>query len=271
MRATALSSGTLHSQPAPYTLSSAPGYDGRVMTPIEISSLFAAALLASTIAAVTGTGGGVILLPVMTLIFGVRDAVPMYGVAQLIGNLSRVALNRRELRLNVVGWFMLGAVPMGVVGAIVFAKTPEAGLVRLLGAFLLVCVIVRHARAKQLREFSPKWFAPIGGVFAFVSALLGSAGPFLAPFFVAFGLVKGAYIGTEALATVTMHLSKLPTYYATGTLSRTAVIAGLSLGPVMILGSYIGKRIVDRIPAHAFAVIIDAIVVAFGVLFLLRG
>lgn len=241
------------------------------MTPVEVSLLVVAAMLASTIAAVTGTGGGVILLPVMTLFFGVREAVPMYAVAQLIGNVSRVVLNRGEIRLNVVGWFMLGAVPMGVLGAIVFARTPEAGLVRLLGGFLLVCVIVRHARAKQLREFSPKWFAPIGGVFAFVSALLGSAGPFLAPFFVSYGLVKGAYIGTEALATVTMHLSKLPTYYATGTLSRTAVIAGLSLGPVMIMGSYIGKRIVDRIPGQVFAIMIDAIVVAFGVLFLVRG
>jgi uncharacterized membrane protein YfcA len=242
-----------------------------LMTPLEISLLVAAALLASTVAAVTGTGGGVILLPVMTLFFGVRDAVPMFAVAQLIGNLSRVMLNRKEIRLNVVGWFMLGAVPMAVLGAIVFARTPEAGLVRLLGAFLLVCVIVRHARAKQLREFSPKWFAAIGGVFAFISALLGSAGPFLAPFFVSYGLVRGAYSGTEALATVTMHLSKLPTYYATGTLSQLAIIAGLSLGPVMILGSHIGKRIVDRIPAKAFAIMIDVIVVGFGVLFLVRG
>ncbi|HRP64281.1 MAG TPA: sulfite exporter TauE/SafE family protein [Phycisphaerales bacterium] len=241
------------------------------MTPFEISLLIAAALLASTIAAVTGTGGGVILLPVMILFFGARDAIPMYAVAQLIGNLSRVVLNRREIRLNVVGWFMLGAVPMGILGAIVFAKTPEAGLVRLLGGFLLLCVIVRHARANQLREFSPGWFAPIGGVFAFISALLGSAGPFLAPFFVAFGLVKGAYIGTEALATVTMHLSKLPTYYATGTLSQLAIVTGLALGPVMILGSYIGKRIVDRIPAKAFAIMIDVIVVVFGVLFMVRG
>lgn len=241
------------------------------MTPLEISLLIAAALLASTIAAVTGTGGGVILLPVMTLFFGVRDAVPMYAVAQLIGNLSRVVLNRRDIRLNVVGWFMVGAVPMAIVGAIVFARTSEAGLLRLLGAFLLVCAIVRHASAKRLLGFSPKWFAPIGGVFAFVSALLGSAGPFLAPFFVSYGLVKGAYIGTEALSTVTMHLSKLPTYYATGTLSQDAVVAGLALGPVMILGSFIGKRIVDRIPTKAFAIMIDVIVCGFGVWFLVRG
>ena len=50
-----------------------------------------------------------------------------------------------------------------------------------------------------------------------------------------------------------------------------AVIAGLSLGPVMIVGSFLGKRIVDRILAKAFALMIDVIVCAFDVLFRVRG
>jgi uncharacterized protein len=241
------------------------------MIPAELAVLIGAALAASTIAAITGTGGGLILLPAMTLLFGVRDAVPMFAVAQLIGNLSRVVLNRREVQLPVVGWFALGALPMAVLGAIAFARAPEAGLVRMLGGFLILCVIVRHAQKKRLRDFSPKWFTPIGAVFAFISALIGTAGPFMAPFFLAFGLTRGAYIGTEALATLAMHAGKIPTYYMTGTLSHLAIVVGLALGPVMILGSWLGKRIVDRIPAKSFTIMIDIVVIAFGVLFLVRG
>jgi uncharacterized protein len=241
------------------------------MTPTELAILISAALAASTIAAITGTGGGLILLPAMTLLFGVRDAVPMFAVAQLIGNLSRVILNRREVKLPVAGWFALGALPMAVLGAIVFARAPEAGLVRMLGGFLILCVIVRHAQKKRLRDFSPRWFTPIGAVFAFISALIGTAGPFMAPFFLAFGLTRGAYIGTEALATLAMHAGKIPTYYITGTLSHIAIVVGLALGPVMIFGSWLGKCIVDRIPAKAFAIMIDIVVIAFGVMFLVRG
>jgi uncharacterized membrane protein YfcA len=50
----------------------------------------AVALVASTLAAVTGFGGAAVLLPVLVIAFGVRDAVPILTVAQLIGNASRV-------------------------------------------------------------------------------------------------------------------------------------------------------------------------------------
>lgn len=240
--------------------------------PHQFLILIGAALAASTVAAVAGTGGGILLLPVMVIIFGVRDAVPMYAVAQLIGNLSRVVLNRREVRLRVVMWFVLGAVPMAVVGAMVFARAPEAVLMRLLGAFLLLSIIGRRLLAARLAGgFSPRWFMPIGAVFAFISALVGSAGPFLAPFFLAFGLVRGAYIGTEALGTVIMHITKLLTYGQAGVLSGRALALGLALGPVMILGSFLGKRIVDRLSPAAFILIVEFAVAGLGVWFLVRG
>ena len=39
----------------------------------------------------------------------------------------------------------------------------------------------------------------------------------------------------------------------------------------MIAGSFVGKRIVDRIPERVFVVIIEAVLVAAGLVFLIRG
>lgn len=93
----------------------------------------------------------------------------------------------------------------------------------------------------------------------------------MAPFFLAYGLVKGAYIGTEALSTVVMHLTKLVAYRQTSILTRSDVVVGLALGPIMILGSFLGKRIVDRLPERVFVVIIEAVLVIAGLTFLIRG
>lgn len=237
----------------------------------EGSLLFAAALGASAVAALTGTGGGVLLLPVMVAIFGVRDAVPMYTVAQLVGNLSRVFFNRKQIRLPVVGWFSVGAIPMAVLGALAFSFTPESMLIRLLGGFLLVSVLLHRAAGEGFRKQSARWFVAVGGIVAFISALVGSAGPFLAPIFTAFGLTRGAYIGTEALSTAVMHITKLSTYGCTGVLTGIALVMGAALGPVMILGSWIGKRMMDRISDKVFLRLVDAVVIVFGVLFLSRG
>ncbi len=240
--------------------------------PYQLLILAVTAFVASTIAAVTGTGGGVLLLPVMVLLFGVRDAVPMYAVAQLIGNLSRVVLNRRAIRFEVTAWFVLGAVPAAVLGAWLFARAPESLLMRLLGGFLLLSVVGHRRLRERCRSgFRARWFLPIGAVFALISALVGSAGPFLAPWFLAFGLVKGAYIGTEALGTAVMHVTKLMTYGQTGVLSAMSVGVGLALGPIMILGSILGKRLVDRMSPEVFVRAVEWVVVAFGLWFLIRG
>jgi uncharacterized membrane protein YfcA len=39
----------------------------------------------------------------------------------------------------------------------------------------------------------------------------------------------------------------------------------------MILGSFLGKRIVDRLPERVFVIIIEVVLVAAGLLFLIRG
>jgi len=229
------------------------------------------ALLASTLAAVTGFGGAAVLLPVLVAAFGVREAVPILTVAQLIGNGSRVWFNRRELQWRVVGWFALGAVPMALLGGYLFAKAPLHFLTRLLGAFLLLVVVWRHVRPKRPRPFPVAAFAGIGAGASFLSALLGSVGPIMAPFFLAYGLVKAAYIGTEALSTVVMHVTKLFAYRQTGVLTQSGVLIGLGLGPIMIGGSFLGKLIVDRLPERVFVTIIEAVLGVAGLLFLVRG
>src|SRR6266446_4974576 len=103
-----------------------------------------AALLASTLAAVAGFGGAAVLLPALVAMFGVRDAIPILTVAQLMGNASRVWFNRSELELPVVGWFAVGGVPAALIGGFFFASAPLSFLMRLLGLFLIMTVLYRH-------------------------------------------------------------------------------------------------------------------------------
>lgn len=239
--------------------------------PVQWVLLGLAALAASTLAAVTGFGGAAVLLPVLALVFGVRAAVPILTVAQLIGNGSRVWFNRGELQWSVVGWFALGGVPMALLGGYLFATAPLPALTRLLGAFLLLVVVWRHLRPSRPKPFPVQAFAGIGAGASFLSALLGSVGPIMAPFFLAFGLVKGAYIGTEALSTVVMHVTKLVAYRQASVLPASAIWAGVALGPLMVLGSLLGKRIVDRLPERAFVALIEVVLVCAGIGFLVHG
>lgn len=236
--------------------------------PVRLVLLAVVAFIAALLAAVTGFGGAAVLLPMLVAVFGVREAIPILTVAQLIGNGSRVWFNRHELNWKVVGWFALGGVPMALLGGVLFAHAPLAALTRVLGAFLILIVVWRHLPRRSAWKPSLKSFAVIGAGSSFLSALLGSVGPLMAPFFLAYGLVKGAYIGTEALSTVVMHVAKLVAYRESAILPLHSVLMGLALGPIMVAGSFAGKRVVDRLPERVFVLIIDLTLLAAGVLFI---
>ena len=237
----------------------------------ELALLIVAGLAASTLAAVAGFGGAAILLPILVALFGPRDAIPILTIAQLVGNGSRVVINRDAVDRRIVGWFALGGIPAALIGGFLFAAAPLDALTRVIGAFLLASVAWRHLRPQPTGFLGPRTFTAIGAVFAFASALVGSVGPLMAPFFLAAGLVKSAYIGTEAAATVVMHVAKLVAYGAAALLTAATLGIGLVMAPAMIAGSWIGKRIVDRMPERIFVAVIEVVLAVAGFAFLIGG
>jgi uncharacterized membrane protein YfcA len=225
---------------------------------------FGLALLSS----VAGFGGGVLLLPVFTALFGLRVAVPMLTLTQVSSNAFRVFLNHRDLRWRLIGWFALGAVPLAVVGALLLAHAPLGPLKRLLGVFLIGVVIWRR-RNRHPRKPADRSFVAVGAASGLGSALLGSVGPLTAPFFLAYGLTRAAYIGTEAASALTMHITKIAAYGAGDLLTGRVLLFGVALTPATLAGAWVGKRIVGRISDRVFVMLVEIGLVAAGVLFLL--
>ncbi|MFJ8630963.1 sulfite exporter TauE/SafE family protein [Streptomyces sp. NPDC093568] len=237
---------------------------------LTILAVMAAAFGTAALSAVAGFGGGVLLLPVFLAVFGPRDAVAILTVAQLASNGSRVWFNRTEVDRRLVGIFALGAVPAAAAGAVLFTSAPLPALTRVIGVFLLVMVVWRRWRPKAAR-LDDAAFAAVGAASGFGSALVGSVGPMVAPFFLARGLVRGAYIGTEAAAAVVMHLVKLVVFGAAAVLTATSALIGLALAPASTAGAWAGKKIVDRLPVPVFVVLIEVGLVASGILLLVTG
>ncbi|MEU8001839.1 sulfite exporter TauE/SafE family protein [Catellatospora sp. NPDC049111] len=227
-----------------------------------------AAYLLALLSAVAGFGGGVLLLPVFTALFGLRAAVPMLTLTQLSSNTARVWLNRRELRWGLVGWFALGAVPLAVAGGLLLAHAPLDPLKRLLGAFLIGVVSWRRFRPHPRKPADPA-FAAVGAASGFGSALVGSVGPLTAPFFLAYGLTRAAYIGTEAAAALSMHLAKIAAYGTGDLLTTTVLVYGLVLTPATLAGAWTGKRLLNRISDRLFVHLVEAGLLISGLLFLL--
>lgn len=224
-----------------------------------------AAFGTSVISGVAGFGGALLFLPALISVYGARSSVPILTVAVLLGNASRVYFNRGDLNLKLVGLFSLGAIPFAVLGSYVYVLLPALWIKRIIGVFLvasvayqkLVCPIrIRHS-----------WiFTPLGAASGFLSAIIGGIGPFSSPFFLAYGLTKEAFVGTEAFCAATMHLTKSLAYRRFQVLGSEELKIGLTLGGAMILGSYAAKKILKKLSREKFLVLVETLLVLVGAL-----
>ena len=232
---------------------------------LKIVAVVAATTVGFTIAGVAGFGGGVVALPVLVWVFGVREAIPILSISQVLSTVSRVGLHRDGLDWPVVRLFALGALPF------IFVSIDTTVLVRILGVMMLLFVV--YTRLPVGRDFNMKlWgFIPLGAGTGFGSAFLGIPGPFAAVFYLAYGLSASAYIGTSALGMGMIQVPKLIIFGTSDLLSIRVLALGLGLGVIAAGSAYLGRIILRRVPEHVFPKIITTLLLISGVVFLIKG
>lgn len=214
---------------------------------------------AATISGAVGFGGA--LLPLLAHGVGAKAAIPLLTLAQLAGNLSRAALGWRTIRWRPALLFCAGAVPAAVLGARLFIVLPSGLILLSVGVFLLAVVALRHTPLGK-RTVPEVWLLPGGAVVGFLSAVVGGAGTLGALLFLGLNLPATAYVATEAVTATVMHLSKTVVYGRYGAMTAETWALGLTLSAAMILGSWMGKTFIERLPKQKFLLLAEVLLVA---------
>jgi uncharacterized protein len=237
---------------------------------LGILILVAAALPAAIAGGALGFGTGLVMLPLVVWAVGVRASVPVLTIALIVGNVSRAWWSRDELDWRVIGAYLLGAVPFAAIGSVLYTAAPPEWLSRLMGLVLLSALPLRRWLERGPRRMRLRHFPVLGGATGLLSALVAATGPVTMPFFLGYGLRRGAYVGTDALCAAGVHVTKTLVYgrYALVTPETTAL--GLAIGAVMFVGAWLGRRILERMSDRSFIVALEVLVTGLGVLFLVR-
>jgi uncharacterized membrane protein YfcA len=235
------------------------GLDGVAWTVIV-----AGALGGSVIGGVAGFGAGITLLPILVFVLGARTAIPVLTVTMVLGNLSRIWWSRHDVNPRVALTFLAGAIPATALGAILFAGVSGEWLGRAIGAFMLAAVPLRRVlQSGGLRVRLP-YFPLVGAGVGMLSAVVVTTGPVATPFFLAFGLRRAAYIGTEGVCTMLMHVTRGAVFARYALLTWEAVALGCVLGSIMFFGSWIARRLMERMSEQVFLWIVEGLLVVMG-------
>jgi len=231
--------------------------------------LLAAALPTAVVGGVVGFGTGLTMLPLVVWAVGVRASVPVLTIALLFGNTSRAWFSRRELDWRVVAAYLAGALPLAVLGSAIYASARIDWLSRLMGFVMLGSVPLRRWLERGPLRMRLAHFPVLGAATGFLSGLVAATGPVNTPFFMGYGLRRGGYVGTEAACVAVVHLTKTLVYRRYALVGPETVGLGVAIGAVMVVGAYLGRRILDRMSDRAFVTVVEILITVLGAVFIL--
>jgi len=115
--------------------------------------------------------------------------------------------------------------------------------------------------ARNLR-LSLLHLAIVGAVIGYITGIVVSTGPVTVPIFMSYGLVKGAFIATEAAGSLTVFASKAVAFRHFGALPLDIALKGLITGSSLMVGAFIVKRFVLRLDPDSFRTLMDGLMLA---------
>lgn len=223
-----------------------------------------AGFAAGAISGVMGTGSSIMLLPVLVHAFGPKQAVPIMAVAAVMANLSRVLAWWRDVDWKAVCAYAITGIPAAALGARTLLVLPAHIVELSMGIFLLAMIPVRHVLVRLHWKAGLWHLALAGAVIGFLAGIVLSTGPLSVPVFLAYGLLKGAFLATEAASSLLVYLSKVVTFREFGALPVDVLLQGLIVGLSLMVGTFAGKALVLRMSAAAHGHVLDGLLLISG-------
>ena len=231
-------------------------------------AVLALGLIAGTLSGIVGFGASIMLMPVLMLAFGPQEAVPIMAICALLANFSRVAVWWREVDWRANAYYCVTAVPCAALGARTLLILDPRLVEGILGVLFIVMVPMRRwlfARGMRIEAWH---LTLVGAGIGFLSGLVASTGPINTPFFLAYGLVKGAYLATEALGSMAIGITKAIVFQRFDALPLETVGRGLLIGASLMAGSRLAKGFVLRLDASQFRLLMDGLLIGAGLVLL---
>jgi uncharacterized membrane protein YfcA len=229
---------------------------------MELIILIISAFLTSSISAVLGMGGGIILLGIMAIIIpNGYMVIALHGIIQLISNTTRTFVFRKYLKKDLVKEFLIGAIiGAGLSAIIIFLlikifEVSSASDIKvdflkpLIGIFIIWYLFLKGPK----KEKGSKSFIKVGSISGLASIFIGATGPLIAPFFLNSNLTKENIIANKAACQMITHLTKIPLFiffFNVSYIQEYKLLLPLIIA--VFIGTNFGKKILDMIPEKLF-------------------
>jgi len=235
---------------------------------VSLAQLFlvaGVALFASVVGGLAGYGTGALMPLVLVPLVGAEPVVPIIAISSIFTNLSRfvVYLSYADRRRALI--VIACAILTTALGAYGYTRLTSAGAALVIGSMLILSVPLRRLlRRRDVRIGDSGLAAGAVGYGVVVGGTSGS-GVILLSLLMAAGLEGAAVIATDAVISLATSVVKISVFGLAGVVTPQVLAFAVLIGAVAIPGAFLAKAFVERMPLHIHTAILDAAVIAGGV------
>lgn len=223
---------------------------------ITTLGIFALALLAFGISALSGGGAGLLLMPALGLALPSSQVPAALSIGSTISSSSRLTLFLKSVDWTMVRWFVPAAIPAVWLGAWLLSRANPLYLQLAMAGFLLsnLPLLIRPDRPGDSTHHRPPraTLIFIGAAAGFVSGLTGAVGLLFNRFYLRHGLAKEQVIATRAANEIILHVIKVILYALLGLLTEAAVLYGCLIGVAALLATGAIRKVLPYLSERLF-------------------
>ena len=234
-----------------------------------VVATFATAFLSS----IFGMLGGLILMGILISILSVGPAMVLHGLIQATSNGYRAWLNRDDINWKIILALLIGSSVCLIILFFIAFKPSEILVIFALGLLPFIAWAVPKELSLDITKPFVSFFA--GGVVVGSNLISGTGGPILDIFFQKVDMTRHQVVATKAVAQTIGHVSKI--IFFGGLLTAFSFENWpepdflLVLIILSMVGTTLGKRVLDIIDDKFFFRWTQIIVLSIGAIFIGRG
>lgn len=236
--------------------------------------LIVSAFVTAGISGMFGMAGGLIFLGIIATFLTVAEAMVVHGAIQSVSNSYRAYLIRDGLRWDIIGWQLMGAIP--IIGLLLWASVSlnKAQLFLALGFLPLLLWLPKGLLQGDAEK--PPHAILCGALVMGLNLTAGVAGPALDFFYVKTQLSRHEIVATKALTMFASHLVKIlyfgiPLFLASDLAGLPPLWVFIACIPAVMLGTFLGTRLLRKFSDIGFRSVTRYLVTAIGAVYIIRG
>jgi uncharacterized membrane protein YfcA len=226
----------------------------------------AVALFASIVGGVSGYGTGALMPLVLVPLVGAAPVVPIIAISSMFSNSSRMTAFWKYVSWRRVVIALVLAVPTCVLGSWGYTKLSGAGAALVIGGMLILSVPLRRLLKHHNVQIGEAGLAAGAAGYGGVAGGTAGAGVILLSLLMAAGVEGAGVIATDAAISIVIGIVKISVFGLNGVLTPQVIAFALLIGIVAFPGAFLAKAFVERMPVHVHTAILDAVVLAGGVM-----